>query len=316
MQLCTRAIWIDGGRIRMDGSPIEVVRAYEYEMHEAIARDEGRTIDRTKSLIRTVAADVEAQSVVPRKPEDGSTIKPLQKPDAPMKPGEGPEIPGAHALPSDRTREPATASSDGASEQTPRSLPIANPEFTVNSNILNAFERAQGAATAFETERQFTAGQYRILDVAFVDRNEKQATAFRFGEVLKLRVTYGCLLSELPEHSCGLAVTFHRKSDFEPIMYFSTAYAHSEAELTRYFEAPFRKLVARRGMIEAVIDPIQLRADEYCISIGLLPNRPGMPGLHEHLHCHYRIVILPNGFDEPAMFYPMVSWMNKPLDEQ
>lgn len=42
IQLCTRAIWIDEGRVRMDGAPIEVCRAYEYEMHEAIARDEGR----------------------------------------------------------------------------------------------------------------------------------------------------------------------------------------------------------------------------------------------------------------------------------
>ena len=41
-QMCTRAIWIDDGRVRMDGPPIEVCRAYEYEMHEAIARDEGR----------------------------------------------------------------------------------------------------------------------------------------------------------------------------------------------------------------------------------------------------------------------------------
>lgn len=44
VQMCTRAIWIDDGRIRMDGAPIEVCRAYEYEMHEAIARDEGRII--------------------------------------------------------------------------------------------------------------------------------------------------------------------------------------------------------------------------------------------------------------------------------
>lgn len=42
MQLCSRAIWLDDGRIRMDGPSLEVCRAYEYEMHEAVARDEGR----------------------------------------------------------------------------------------------------------------------------------------------------------------------------------------------------------------------------------------------------------------------------------
>ena len=42
LQLCTRVIWIHDGRIRMDGGPIEVVRAYEYEMHEEVARDQKR----------------------------------------------------------------------------------------------------------------------------------------------------------------------------------------------------------------------------------------------------------------------------------
>jgi len=40
MQLCSRAIWIDDGRVRMDGEPIGVVRAYEYDVHEAVARDQ------------------------------------------------------------------------------------------------------------------------------------------------------------------------------------------------------------------------------------------------------------------------------------
>ena len=40
LQLCSRVIWIHDGRIRMDGVPVEVVRAYEYEMHEEVARDQ------------------------------------------------------------------------------------------------------------------------------------------------------------------------------------------------------------------------------------------------------------------------------------
>ena len=33
VQLCSRAIWIDKGRVRMDGPALEVVRAYEYHGH-------------------------------------------------------------------------------------------------------------------------------------------------------------------------------------------------------------------------------------------------------------------------------------------
>jgi ABC-type polysaccharide/polyol phosphate transport system ATPase subunit len=41
-QLCHRAIWIEDGTVRMIGSALDVVRAYDYSVHEAISRSEGR----------------------------------------------------------------------------------------------------------------------------------------------------------------------------------------------------------------------------------------------------------------------------------
>ena len=67
MQLCTRTIWIDNGRIRMDGEPIEVVRAYEYEMHEAIARDQGRMVDEGAKL-----GNLEPSNEVPERTSMGT----------------------------------------------------------------------------------------------------------------------------------------------------------------------------------------------------------------------------------------------------
>jgi hypothetical protein len=102
-------------------------------------------------------------------------------------------------------------------------------------------------------------------------------------------------------------------SDFEAVMYFNTNYPHSDDEIRQYSAAPFRSYIGRRGLIEAVIDPIQLKAGEYHVSFGILPNRPEAHEFYEYLHCQHRVTILPSGFDEPAVFYPMVTWHNGPL---
>ena len=41
MELCDRCIWIDKGRIRKIGPSIDVVRAYEYDVHERVLEQEG-----------------------------------------------------------------------------------------------------------------------------------------------------------------------------------------------------------------------------------------------------------------------------------
>ena len=72
MQLCTRTIWLDDGRIRMDGEPIEVVRAYEYEMHEAIARDQGRMVDQAAQ-----SADLGVSNETPERASMGAVSNTL-----------------------------------------------------------------------------------------------------------------------------------------------------------------------------------------------------------------------------------------------
>jgi hypothetical protein len=164
--------------------------------------------------------------------------------------------------------------------------------------------------------RRSSTGRYRMLDAAFLDRSGRPAQSFRFGDRLVMRVAYECLLPGLPEHSCGLAVAFNRTSDFEAVMYFNTVYPHSDDELRGYFDAPFRRYVGRRGVIEAAVDPIQLKAGEYYVSYGILPNRPEAFEFYDYAHCESRVTILPNGFDEPSVFYPIVTWRNGPPEDR
>jgi ABC-type polysaccharide/polyol phosphate transport system ATPase subunit len=313
MQLCTRAIWMEGGRIRMDGEPIEVVRAYEYEMHEAIARDQGRMVDQRAKL-----GDLETSNEAPEQTSMG--------------------------IVSDNSDEklPAQSSADLSASRLD-AVDVENGQRSGSLETKVAIDQLHGMSVSDQTKQShsigsshdgqlqpyhsivgetgtkahsFTTRQYRIIQIAFLDRNERDTRTFRFGESLKLRVCYECLLPALPQYSCGLAVAFNRTSDFEAVMYFNTNYAHSDDELARYFDVPFRKFISRSGAIEAVLEPIQLRAGEYFVSLGILANQPGMHEFYEYLHCQYKVTILPNGFDEPAVFYPNVSWSHGPIDRE
>jgi ABC-type polysaccharide/polyol phosphate transport system ATPase subunit len=316
MQLCTRVIWIDNGEIRMDGPPIESVRAYEYEMHEAIARDEGRMVSpmvKTSTVAdpcnelreETISSDepdyLSAASEAPRPSVDGTL--------------------GMRQLPS-----------DGAGPNPVETMGDAGDNHSIPEQIhqrtsgIRAEATPDGAGQSYGTTRasvsvydtyfqhsvrHFSSGQYAILNIDFFDKNGVCTQKFRFGELLRLRVEYECLLHDLPEYSCGLAIAFNRMSDFEAVMYFNTNYPHSDDEVRNYFKAPFRQFIGRRGAIEAVVNPLQLRAGEYYVSVGILPNQPGHHEFYEYLHCQHRIVVLPNGFDEPSVFYPIVSWTNE-----
>ena len=44
-QLCSRAIWIEGGRVRAIGSAVDVAKSYDYETHVRISGGSGRVIE-------------------------------------------------------------------------------------------------------------------------------------------------------------------------------------------------------------------------------------------------------------------------------
>ena len=235
MQLCSRAIWLDDGRIRMDGPSLDVCRAYEYEMHEAIARDEGR-----------IAA-----------------------------------IPSNSLTSSKRAQE-------GSETESRRAQIGQSPE------------------------EHFSTGAYRMTSVEFLDHKGCDTKTFKFGESLTVRVGYECLLETLPDASCGLAVAVTSVPDHLAVMYFNSNYPHSDKEMLEYSAQPFRRYIGRTGFIEAKIPFLQLKTGEYLVSLALLPNRSEVHQFYEYRHLAYRFAVLPNGYPEPSIFYPIVEWSNGP----
>jgi ABC-type polysaccharide/polyol phosphate transport system ATPase subunit len=314
MQLCGRAIWIENGRIRMDGTPVDVVRAYEYEMHQAIARDQGRMVDtgadagdppmstssNTESAAEPGRLSASSQANVAVRTQPAAAPEAQFAPEPSVDSSEDIAPVGAPETAAPTEHSCAAAPESGAQA-------IIPPE-----QLHQVADHPPSPIARFDAAHRFSTGAYRIADVVFMDKTGQRTTAYRVGETLRLRVSYECLLPELPHYSCGLAVAFNRVGDFEAVMYFNTNYPHSDDELNRYFDVAYRKFIGRSGALEATIDPLQLRAGEYYVSLGILPNQPGMHEFYEYMHCHFRVQILANGFDEPAVFYPIVSWTNAP----
>jgi hypothetical protein len=149
----------------------------------------------------------------------------------------------------------------------------------------------------------FRTGEYRILHIEVEDGRGQivelysgeakriTPTRVRFGEAFRLRVGYECLLPELPNVSCGAAAAFSRASDKEHIMYFNTNNPHDDEEIVRYHEAEFRKPILRRGLIEGSIAPLQVRPDEYLLTVGILPNTPIGHDFYELHYLDYPIIV-------------------------
>jgi ABC-type polysaccharide/polyol phosphate transport system ATPase subunit len=68
-QFCDRAIWLDQGSIKMQGSAIDVVRAYDYSIYEAISGGKGKVVDMEPEVIK-VDSDVAAPTLgTPENPD-------------------------------------------------------------------------------------------------------------------------------------------------------------------------------------------------------------------------------------------------------
>lgn len=270
IQMCSRAIWIDDGRVRMDGPPIDVCRAYEYEMLKEITQDERR----------------------------GAPQPPSQRVE------EGPAAPASVTAPAAENVSGAEEFSAGAGMSEVGAV-VSLPAQSVgqSSSVADLDGRTEPSG--------FNSGEYRILQVEFLNARGEPTRQFRFGEAFRLRVSYECLLPNLPEASCGVAAAFTSADELQHVMYFNTNYPHSEWEMRNYDEQPFRKGRYRRGVIEARIPFVQVKPGDYLVSVALLPNMPEAHQFYEQRYLAYRISVAANGFPEPSVFYPMVEWTHE-----
>jgi hypothetical protein len=181
--------------------------------------------------------------------------------------------------------------------------------------------------TAVSQPRNFETKEYCIRSIQVIDngsgcrllfpRGEQTSQGpvrLRFGKAFRLRVDYECLMPELPEVSCGVAAAFTRVKDMEPIMYFNTNYPHSDEEFLNYDRVEFRKYIGRTGRVEAYVEKLQASPDDYLLTVGILPNRPGHHAFYELHYLCYPVVVEPDGCEIKGIFAPHFSVAHDVLD--
>ena len=238
LQLCQRCLWIDQGRLRMIGPAVDVVRQYEYDVHQKILATAPPKAPR--------ATDTSAE-----------------------------EAPAAEEA-------PGPAEGDGAP--------------------------AEGEGHKTDPKGSFKRGPYAFTKVELLNDAGEDVRSFPFWGAMRLRVHYH-LEGEPPEgETVGLACSVIRESDFVKAALFNTNQPHSDAEMERYHNVPYRQVSYREGIIEALIEPLQFCPDTYFLSVGLLPNRPGESQFYELRHLTIRFVVERAGYPEASIFYPRVQW--------
>jgi len=214
LQLCSRAIWIEDGRVRMDGPAIEVVREYEHHLHAVSSRQIGR----------------------------GSAL----------------------------------VEQDG--------------------------------------QKAIRKGPYHIVSVKTFDKDRKESSTFRFWEKLIIRIEVAWVGAGEPDQTVGAALAINRR-DGQSMCLFNTNQVHDDKEMDRYLEPTWRSASFRHGIIEATVDPLQLCEGEYYLSVGILPNIAGVIDFYEYRHFAINFSVLRNGYPEPTVYYPMVEWGARSLDD-
>ena len=250
-QLCDWAMWLEKGFVHKTGRALDVVRAYDYSIHQEISRGKGAVITPARQAARRI-----------------------------------------HQPP---VADPRSATKSDA---------VASGGVTV-APCSNA--PGKGTVGADDPQEIFRSGPVIIESVQFLDAGGNATNQFSMFDPLRIRVWYRCE-GDLPRDTLGLAVAISREHDLLLVSNFSTNNVKTDEELGDYDSAPFRRRPGRSGYVEAKVEPIQMLAGNYIVSVGLLANRPGNPEFYEYHHFGYRISVERTGFSSGAVFYPEVAW--------
>jgi energy-coupling factor transporter ATP-binding protein EcfA2 len=270
--LCSRAIWIESGSVREIGDAIEVCRHYDYAVHERISGGTGRAITLPFPTAQEIAAEI---------------------PD------------GVESL------ESLTESSSAETSDLTVTGSLRVPVVPAKSASSPGLERSDVVGLSVLHDDIFRRGPVVIDKVEFLTKGGRAAGALHCRDPLTIRVHYSCEHPEKLDETLGLAIGIERRPDMLLAAQLSTVNPARDEELRDYTKAPFRSKAGRTGVIEAVFPAFELMAGDYSLSLGLLPNAPGLSEFYEYHHRRYSLTVLRSGYPSGAVFYPAVQWHHR-----
>lgn len=275
--LCSRAIWIEGGRMREIGDAIDICRRYDYAVHERLSSGAGKMI--------------ELADTVEHSPEPGEFAA---APPVADKNGSAAQDLAAQAVVAlHEAQQPAEAAAD------PTPLAASHES------------RSDVHGLAVLHNEVFRRGPPIISLIEFLDGGGEPVRKLRPWDTFVIRVHYECPVDGPIDETLGLAIGIQRKNDTMLVAQFSTVNPPRDEDMRNYDHAPFRRPYGRSGVIEARFENFELLAGDYLLSLGILPNMPGRAEFYEYHHQRYELVVLRGGYPSGAIFHPHVEWSHR-----
>lgn len=277
-QLCQRVIWMEKGQVRMVGSAIQVVQAYDLAAHQNA--DAESWIETVEDDLAPVAAKSKAEAV--------------SAPSPTLEPGAAPSSGGQLG-----TDKPAAAGEDvGASARAAMAMAAAGrtPVF--------------GGMQDSETGRQvFRRGPVFIENVELFNSHGDNTARLTLLEPFTLKIHYR-VEGELPTVTLGVALAINNKHDLGPVAQFITQNIRPFETRETYINAPDRAPPKRQGTMTLAFDHVPFRKGEYLMSVGLLPNEPATWEFYEYRHFYYPFSVDDAGMDigAPILLNPKIRY--------
>ncbi len=276
--LCSRAIWIEGGRMRDIGDAIDICRRYDYAVHERLSSGAGKMIELADTVEHSGGAT--ASGLAGASEGDASS----QATPAPVAGGAS----GEEAAPS--------------------------PEIAASGSLpQSARQESRGEVHGLSVlhNEVFRRGPPIISRVEFLGGDGEPVRKLRPWDTFVIRVHYECSAPGPDDETLGLAIGIQRKSDTMLVAQFSTVNPPRDEDMRDYDRAPFRTPYGKSGVIEARFENFELMAGDYLLSLGILPNLPGRAEFYEYHHQRYELVVLRGGYPSGAIFHPHVDWSHR-----
>ncbi|MGA8078628.1 MAG: ATP-binding cassette domain-containing protein [Xanthobacteraceae bacterium] len=285
-QLCRRVMWMDNGAVRIVGSAMQVVQAYDLAAHQGAD---------TASWIETVDDDLAT----------GQRL-------APDLPGVSGSAPAAHAavgatVPYETSPKLVVTASPAQAPESEAARACVGAEIT-GAALGNIFQ--QGA----EIGRQvFRRGPVFIDHVELFDDRDQRTARLTLLKPFTLKVHYR-VEGPLPKATLGIALSVNNKYDLSPVAQFFTQNIRPYETRETYDRAPDRHRAAPRGTLTLAFDYVPFRKGEYILSLGLLPNEPGIWEFYEYRHFYYPFSVDDAGMDlgAPIVLDPAVIHTGEP----
>ncbi len=290
VQLCERAVWIEAGRIRDIGKAIDVCRRYDYEVHVRLSGGQGSLAGRDTPVVGLPSM---TDRMVPK--AGSSEAEPAE---------------------TDAVEPPRSIETPFANFSTSRAAVSTPPEHSADAReIASALQTTKagvdivaGAAVKVLREEIYRRGPIVVERIEFLNGDGQPVDIIHVWDELCIKLHYRTVGGSKVEHTLGWAFGIHRASDMILVNQFGTTNVRRDEDILNYAEFAFRRAPNERGVLETTFKPLQLMEGEYLLSLGILPNVPGVVDFYEYHHQTYKLVVQRGGFPSSAVFYPNVTF--------